>query len=93
MGEYFCDIVNNNTLINNKSTLVSTLAVTSADSIPAVTSMTFNPISGGTSCTNVNNRLHSSFSQTNHIQPVPFKGLTVWLTASLTASLTPAIKF
>ena len=37
-----------------------------------VTSASFNPISGGTSCTYVNHSLHRSFRQTNHIQPVPF---------------------
>ena len=37
-----------------------------------VTSASVNPISGGTSCTYVS--LHRSFRQTNHIQPVPFKG-------------------
>ena len=31
-------------------------------------------VSGGTSCTYVNHSLHSSFRQTNHIQPVLFKG-------------------
>ena len=36
-----------------------------------VTSRSVNPISGGTSCTYVNHSLHGSFSQTNHIQPVP----------------------
>ena len=39
-----------------------------------VTSASVNPISGGTSCTYVNHSLHRSSSQTNHIQPVPFKG-------------------
>ena len=39
-----------------------------------VTSTSVNPISGGTSCTYVNHSLHSSFRQTNDIQPVPFKG-------------------
>ena len=39
-----------------------------------VTSASVNPISGGTSCTYVNHSLHRSFRQTNHIQPVPFKG-------------------
>ena len=36
-----------------------------------VTSASVNPISGGTY---VNHSLHRSFRQTNHIQPVPFKG-------------------
>ena len=39
-----------------------------------VTRRSVNPISGGTSCTYVNHSLHGSFSQTNHIQPEPFKG-------------------
>ena len=39
-----------------------------------VTSASVNPISGGTSCTYVNHSLLSSSRQTNHIQPVPFKG-------------------
>ena len=39
-----------------------------------VTSASVNPISGGTSCTYVNHSLHRSSRQTNHIQPVPFKG-------------------
>ena len=39
-----------------------------------VTSASVNPISGGTSCAYVNHSLHRSFRQTNHIQPVPFKG-------------------
>ena len=39
-----------------------------------VTSASVNPISGGTSCTYVNHSLHRSLRQTNHIQPVPFKG-------------------
>ena len=39
-----------------------------------VTSASVNPISGGTSCTYVNHSLHRSVRQTNHIQPVPFKG-------------------
>ena len=39
-----------------------------------VTRRSVNPISGGTSSAYVNHSLHSSFSQTNHIQPEPFKG-------------------
>ena len=39
-----------------------------------VTSASVNPISGGTSRTYVNHSLHRSFRQTNHTQPVPFKG-------------------
>ena len=39
-----------------------------------VTSASVNPISGGPSCTYVSHSLHCSSSQTNHIQPVPFKG-------------------
>ena len=43
-----------------------------------ITSMSVDPISGGTSCTYVNHIVYTVAlarqSETNHIQPVPFKG-------------------